>query len=267
MPYSRRGAVKGYSTGRASAARQQMAARYNAGARSAARRALFSPAVRKALQKDSGELRGMDTILYEAGPIVSTTTTNDSIHCVNLIETGNGSYNRVGRKAFLKSLRLKGCASHQSARNALDGDCTFSVLRMVVIWDKQPSGTLPVWQDVFGYTNQGGTEYSSTMANLRFDNTGRFSILKDVILQAPPLEPGAEDNATIVQLVPYDIFINLKNKLSIFSGDSDPCTIADVSSGALYVAYRQVLYSSTSSPTDKWELSNAANTARLRFTC
>lgn len=264
MPYSRRGSVKGYSTGRASAARQQMAARYNAGARSAARRALFTPSVRKVLQKNSGELRGMDTALSTTGPIVDTVTTNGDANTLNLIESGNGSWNRVGRKAFLKSLRLRLMAIHTSARNPTGGNLTKSPLRIVVVWDKQPSsGSLPNFNVIFGQTSQDGTETSSPNSALRYDNTGRFSVLREIILYPSTDEPGAEDSATLQRVHHVDEFIDLKNRTTIFSGDSDPVTIADISSGGLYIYYRALWASDNS---DGWDISSDSF-ARLRFTC
>lgn len=211
--------------------------------------------------KNAGELRGMDTSLTNAS-IVGTTNTNDDIQCLNLIEAGNGSWNRNGRKAFLKSLRLKGTVTGDLAAAATTYDVGATYLRMVVVWDKQPSGgTIPTFDTIFGYTTQDGTESSTTMSNLRYDNTGRFQVLKEHVFVPPPVAPlGAAAQASYTYHIPFDFFIDLKNRTTIFSGDSDPVTIADISSGSLLLVWR------SDAAGQNWAVDDIS-TSRLRFTC
>jgi len=54
------------------------------------------------------EIKGMDTELAIAGPVLATTATNGDCFVLNLVQQGAGSWNRVGRKIRMKSLRLKG---------------------------------------------------------------------------------------------------------------------------------------------------------------
>lgn len=70
----------------------------------------------------------------------------------------------------------------------------------------------------------------------------------------------------LVLTVPVDEFIDLKSRTSIYSGDSDPVTIADISSGALYL-YARAVYSTAANPTDKWAIESPDFVCRLRFTC
>lgn len=215
------------------------------------------------LQKASGELKGMDTDLA-LDPVIATTGTNGSIFCVNQIEAGNGSWNRSGRKAFLKSLRVCGIAQYNSSDAVTTGTLNAGTLRMAVVWDKQPGGSLPVFSDIFGRTSQDGTETVGLFDNLRYDNTGRFQVLRDVYITA---NPQAWNNAggtldTITYNYRFDEFIDLKNRTTIFSGDSDPITIADISSGGLYVVFR-----SSQDSNDKAEFKITSQSfARLRFT-
>lgn len=211
-----------------------------------------------------GELKGMDTEILIAGPVVSTTGTNGDAVTLNLVETGAGSYNRIGRKITLKSVRIKGTMVYTYSHAATSADQVGSTLRMVVVWDKQPSGVLPVFSDIFGSTSQDGTESSDIFDNLRFDNTGRFSVLRDKMLTVNPQLSNSEGGSTdrAVNSVPVDEFINLKGKQTIFSGDSDPTTIADISSGGLYVFFRA---DASTADTSDWSLSNGTTKARLRF--
>ena len=217
-----------------------------------------------AMQKNSGELKGMDTVLTQAASIVASTGDNSNALALNLVETGAGSYNRIGRKIFCKTLRLKGMAIYYSQTAATTYDVGRSALRMVVVWDKQPSGVLPAWDVIFGHTTQDGTEASTTMGNLKFDNTGRFQVLKDCLFYPPPVMPSdGAAAANVSSAVCFDEFIDLKNRTTIFSGDSDPTTIADISSGGLYVYWRAI--DAVTASENAWGIDDTS-TARLRFT-
>lgn len=264
MPYVRsRRAPQSYVM----SAAQVRAARAGAYRASARVRALqrFRAKPRIYNNKNSGELRGMDTSLAIATPVINTTGTNGDIITLNLIEAGNGSYNRNGRKAFLKSVRLSGLLGYSLETAATSYDLSMANLRMVVVWDKQPSsGTVPTFDTIFGYTTQDGTEGAAVTSHLRFDNTGRFQVLKDVVFAPPAVTPsdGAAE-AKIESVVHFDEFIDLKNRTTIFSGDSDPVTIADISSGALYCVFRSL--NTTTSVKNDWTVVDAYS--RLRFTC
>lgn len=210
------------------------------------------------LRKNSGEKKGMDTSLALT-PVLATTNTNGSAFTLNLVEPGNGSYNRVGRKIFNKSVRLTGLAELEIDVNASSNTYEDN-LRMVVVWDKQPSGSLPVFSDIFGNTAQDGTETSSVYSAPSYDNMGRFQVLRDKII---PLRHGAGSTAAsgFYMRCHFDEYIKLGNRTTVYSGQSSPCTIADISSGALYVFFRAERYEATFhvvAVVDAW--------ARLRYT-
>jgi len=54
-----------------------------------------------------GEVKGMDTDI-SLNPMISTTNSNASSFVLNLVQSGAASWNRVGRKTHIKSLRLIG---------------------------------------------------------------------------------------------------------------------------------------------------------------
>ena len=210
--------------------------------------------------KQLGELKGVDTLLALT-PIPSTTSTNDAIFVTNLIAPGNGSYNRVGRKVQLDSLRLKGLIQHAYQAAATTANVLSNVVRMVVVYDKQPSGALPVFSDIFGNTVQAGTESSLFLDSLRYDNTERFMILRDKVINfdAESTPPVGGSQNTVFETAYFDEYINV-NKTTNYSGQSATQTIADISSGALYVIFRAQLNTTGAS---QCAVSNA--TARLRY--
>ncbi len=217
------------------------------------------------LTKNSGELKGMDTDLTFAGPVIDTVNTSLSSSVLNLVEPGNGSFNRIGRKVFNKTVRLKGMVQFKYADVTTTENLVGACMRMIVVWDKQPTGTQPQFDAICGRTSQDGTETSDVFDNLRYDNTARFQILREVMFTgnptANPAPTAGTENAVVLRF-PFDEFIDLKNRTTVFSGDSDPVTIADISSGALYVYWRA--NAAVNNQLD-WEVETESH-ARLRFT-
>jgi len=184
------------------------------------------------------EVKGVDVALTQALGVINTTTTNANCVLLNAIAPGSGSFNRIGRKAHLKSLRLKGSVEFVSTPSAA-GIIVGNWMRMVVVWDQQPSsGTIPTWDVIFGLTDQAGTETSTTLAPLRYDNMDRFKVLCDKIIdyQVQPSTPVS--TALVTEQITFDEFISLGNRECVFSGQSATCTIADISTGGLYVYFR-----------------------------
>jgi len=213
------------------------------------------------------EVKGLDTTFTAA--IVSTTNDGSNIVPLNLIPPGSGSFNRIGRKARLLSARIRGAISFVTTPGST-GIVNGNYVRMLVVWDKQPSGALPSWNTIFGLTPQTGTETTSLLAPLAYDNMERFSVLKDVMLQPQDLLPvGVSATGVTTQIVPFDTFISLKNCETTYSGQSATQTISDISSGALYLVFRalaNVAYSGGTPTVPGNQASIEANSfARLRF--
>nr|QXP07779.1 MAG: putative capsid protein [Arizlama virus] len=183
------------------------------------------------------ELYGVDTALTLT-PIISTTNTNASMFTVNLIAPGNGSFNRRGRKICMKSLRIRGIVDAQCTYQAISTTMHGGTMRMVVVYDKQPSGVLPTWDTIFGLTDQAGTETSSVYAPVRYDNTDRFVVLRDKQINLNPEGMVATGGVIISPQFTLDEYIKLPNLETVYSGQSATCTIADISSGALYILFR-----------------------------
>jgi len=221
-----------------------------------------TPSIRRALQSNAGELKGLD-VSIDNTTLISTTSTNADIILLNPIENGNASWNRIGRKAFLKSVRLTGMLTHESGISATTLNANGNRARMLLVWDKQPSGnTLAVLSDIIGDQDAGGTETSDLFSHLKFDNTGRFSILKDIVIDMPVTSVnnrGGTEDLTVNQYS-FDYYCDLKNRTSIFSGESDPITIADISTGGLYLVQRASFAALNINSV------NSSGTARLRFT-
>jgi len=214
-----------------------------------------------AYARPAGELKGVDGYIA-LDPIIDTTSTNASCTVVNLIDPGTASFNRIGRKIRMKSLRLKMIFLHVSAPAATTSNVINNVVRMVVVYDKQPSGAIPTFDDIFGCSDRAGTETGGFYSNLRYDNTDRFKVLKDRYIPMNATlatTAGSTNQARFVHTC--EEYIDLKGLETVYSGQSSPCTIADVSSGALYVFYRANLNTTTTNFT----LIDGDSNFRLRY--
>jgi len=194
-----------------------------------------------------------------SGGIVNTTNDNSDFICVNMVQEGPGNHNRVGRMIFMKSLRLKGLIRATVQPNTETPKiCRYPYLRVVVIYDRQPTGTFPTWDTVFGCTlNTGAEECDNIATPPRYDNMQRFSLLADDSVEFQDVQP-LGDGAAIAE-IPYDKFIPLKNLETSFKSTTNPAALGDISSGALYVAVR------ASSRLAQYSIIQTYGYARLRF--
>lgn len=188
-----------------------------------------------------GEIKGMDTALA-LNPVIDTTNDNGSIFVLNLIRAGTGSWNRIGRKVYPISCRIKGTCSAQAVIDP-SGNLNANQLRCVLVWDKQPSGNaIPKFEEIFGTTDQAGTETTTYQNPLKYDNMDRFKVLHEWNVDFNPGNSGgsAVNDVTTVTYA-MDEFYKFKGTdkyETVYSGNSSPMTIADISSGALYLVFR-----------------------------
>jgi len=233
---------------------------YNTGA---ARSVGMQTAVARAV-RGVAEKKGVDTALTATG-VLSTTNTNGDSFVLNLIQMGSGSWNRIGRKVNLQSIRLRGILTYLFSPAAVTLNLSANTVRMVVVWDRQPSGAaIPAFDQIFGTTTQTGTEACLFLDPLRYDNTDRYTVLRDVVKTASPMttQVGGSANQITVQC-PFDEYIKLGGRETVFSGQSNPMTIADISTGALYVYFRADSVAAASA--SQWNV-DSDSFARLRYT-
>jgi len=215
-------------------------------------------AVRKTVEK-----KGVDTVLSGVASIIDTVNTNGDAICLNLVQQGAGSWMRIGRKITLESLRVRGTFEWLYTAQAGTNDVAGNVVRMVVVWDKQPSGAaIPTFDTVFGITDQAGTESTTFLNPVKYDNMDRFSVLRDYVCDLVPETntTGGTSNQIAVRKN-FDEFIPLKGREVVFLGQSAPMTIADISTGAIYVYFRV----GQNVPSDNEVFVTASSFARLRY--
>lgn len=195
---------------------------------------------RQQLGRARMDKKGMDTSL-SANTIISTTNTNAYISVLNLIQPGTGSWNRIGKKTHLKSVRCTGKIQFNITPTFATGACNDTFVRLIIVWDKQPSGAaIPTFDTIFGITDQTGAESCPLITcPPRFDNFDRFRILRDTNICCDEVSvPSFGSGPLLVEQVPFDVYVKLPGLESVYSGQTNPMTIADISTGALYCIFR-----------------------------
>ena len=148
-------------------------------------------------------------------------------------------------------------------KNGTSSDMEGSSLRTVVVYDRQSnSGAIPNYNVIFGQTDQAGTETGTVLDSLRYDNTGRFSVLMDKVITANPLTMGgAAANDFVDQHYYCDEYLKLKNLETFYSDTANPATNTEISTGSLYIYFRATLDSAALA---QWSV-RANSFARLRY--
>lgn len=156
---------------------------------------------------------------------------------LNGVQTGTAFFNRVGSRIEMKNLHVRGII-----RNVATSVST--VLRMLIIYDRQPVGSLPATSDVIQSRDQTGAAATTGDSEINLDNRDRFTIIRDLEWYAPsvtntagvltngPNFPGNEPRSYGV-----NEFIKLKGLGCHFKSTSNPATIADIATGALYAMF------------------------------
>lgn len=87
--------------------------------------------------------------------------------------TGVGSFNRVGNKVVIKSIRVRCDFWYRKADDSADAQ-VWSYL----IYDAFPNGSTPLFSDIFQMRNQAGVASTLSAAFPNADNADRFKIIK-----------------------------------------------------------------------------------------
>ena len=128
---------------------------------------------------------------YFDNPIVNvsipTATVGADVGWLNQTTIGSWAVNRVGNKMIMKSIHIQGILTITGAPTT---PVVPNIIRMALIYDKQPSGTgqLPIAEDVFKSISGTGTVETSVFSGVNISNRERFIILRDYKRLTPRME-------------------------------------------------------------------------------
>ena len=141
------------------------------------------------------EKKGCD-VAFTNTAITSSNGTNAGIWLLNGVQEGVGSWNRIGRYIWNKSIELDIELDWLTGNTASDSAQTVATwVRCTVVWDKQPNnGAIPNFDTIFGHTDQAGVESASIMDHLRYDNMFRVKVLADNYINRQMVSTTAGNN-------------------------------------------------------------------------
>lgn len=229
------------------------------------------------------ELKAVDTI----NPNMDTTTITQeafpfnataSIVCVNNMPKETVAWGRIGRQVTMKNVRVQGTIV--GTGNNANPTVGIQFMRLALVYDKQPNGTLPSIDSIF--SSQINTVLDTQVTNVfsqpNLNQSARYEIIRDFRIAMPTVNTAAAPNAAQGLLtatsspMEIDIFIGLSNRIIEFKSDSltplpdpNPTGIrarplfANISTGALYL----ITWGSIASGSESWSMQL---TTRVRYT-
>lgn len=133
---------------------------------------------------------------------------------LNDVLQGAGVYERVGVKILMRSVRIR-------ATLTANASPAMAIVRMAVIYDRQPNGAAPAIADIFTDTRVAGATTTDICSGVNISNKNRFTILRDQMWNL--------DSATsLSHVVDWFIPCRLQTEFKASAG-----TIADISTGSL----------------------------------
>jgi len=140
---------------------------------------------------------------------------------INIIAAGTDNTNRIGRTA-----RIAYCMynlhfiNHQTTNGA-------TPLRVMVVWDRQPNGTVASYNDIINVNALPG---ENTLGMPNIDNKDRFTILSDVVTSVGSIAPAFPAAAPVHKHMRKLVRVNRMTQYNSTVGNSSAIT-----SGALYL--------------------------------
>lgn len=157
---------------------------------------------------------------------------------LNGVQVGSGFFNRVGSRIEMKNVHIRGVLVNSAT--AVQG-----YLRLLVVYDRQPNGAALQITDILQSRDQTGAAATTTKSEINLDQRDRYVILRDkqwyapsvsnaagVLTNGPTYPAGNSENTWEI-----NEFIKLKGLATHYKSSSNPTTVADINTGALYMMY------------------------------
>lgn len=176
----------------------------------------------------------------------------------NAMTQGPEFYQRIGRKIYMKSLKIEGFINNV-ATSIQD------YARILVVYDTQVNGAQPPLAAILQNANAGAV--TDGWAQLNMNNRQRFTILRDQKIVLPSvtnaagagvLTNGPQYVDSVVNQLRINMFIPLKGLETIYNSNNAGNTAADITSGAVFI----YVFNSYNVNNSSWQFTF---TTRLRY--
>lgn len=190
---------------------------------------------------------------------VAPLNTTGGVFTLNNIRAGSTYVNRTGRRVEMKNVRVSGFINVVRTVAAPD------YIRILVVYDRQTNGSLPLIADILATTDQAAANTTTSLSGANLNNRDRFVILMDyrAVLPSVTDTAGQLSNIGVVDQQQNQFyverFIPLKGLLTQFKADSSPAVIGDIATGGLFL----VTLGQNAAASEGWQFTFET---RLRFT-
>lgn len=167
----------------------------------------------------SGELKWVD---FNSFTNALNSTTGHG-YLLNGVAPGTSKYQRIGNKIRPVSIDCS-IMVNNLAGTAL------KPIKVVIIWDKQPTGTIPNYTDIYQNVDSSGTTSSTFFAGRNMNTTDRFITLASEDIVITP-DPGSQNYVHVFRMIR-----SLSGMQQQFKG-VDALT-ASIATGACYLFFR-----------------------------
>lgn len=208
------------------------------------------------------DIRTLDVSVDQPGINNMDMNSIGEFRLINGTINGTGLSNRAGSAITMKSIRVSG-GIVRSGETSITGGIDY--LRVMVIYDRQPTGSFPSLSTVLADVDWNGVLSTSSMSGINPNNMRRFTTFMDLRLNV------VDDNTLIStnlsssvasgnhdsEMYNFDRFIKLKGAETIYN-QTNSNTIGGITTGALYL----LAIGNNDTPGDVYELQFKT---RLRF--
>lgn len=165
---------------------------------------------------------------------ITPVSTTAVIIPLNVLNTGVLWYEREGRLTHNKALDLKLDIYVTGANVAAHGEST---LRVMIVWDKLPQGSLPAITDILLDTGLTGTTQTNILSNVNMNKRDRYEIISQEFIGLPAIGvAGVISNLQQTNLYTgRNVHRYLKINRDTAFNVGTAGTIADINFGALYL--------------------------------
>lgn len=180
---------------------------------------------------------------------------------LNLIQAGSSFFNRIGRKIHMKSIAIRGFIGFSGNSQVIA-----AYGRIMIVYDRQTNGALPVISDILLDTKQDATTSTGALSGLNLNNRDRFVVIADKKFMLPVVTQAVGIPTFIAPSISNDTecewgIVDRYHKINMetqYKADSSPAVIGDIATGALYL----ITFGQATAGNEGWNVTLAT---RLRY--
>lgn len=171
------------------------------------------------------ELKSVDAI----GTLDLTNSGLGSTHTmlINGLIPGTDRFNRIGRRINVKKISIRAFLHTSAIAPAVIDD----LFRFAVIWDEQPTGSLPTLADLWQDVSVSGAITNSVLAHNNENNTARFRTLRTITVPMNAEAQGMDQDPNVKRSF-IKMNIPMNHICQYNAGTAG--TLADIQTGAIY---------------------------------